>query len=41
MTRPGLPPGWLVSTALVAIAANLLAGYTTNLTIEFMGAVSA
>jgi adenylate cyclase len=41
MTRPGLPPGWLVATALIAIAANLLAGYATNLTIEFMGGVSA
>ncbi len=40
MTRRGPVPGWLVATAAMAIAANLLAGYTTFLTIEFMGSVS-
>ena len=41
MRRRGPVPGWLVATAAVAIGANLLASYTTGLTVEFMGGVSA
>jgi adenylate cyclase len=40
MTRRRRVPGWLVATAAVAIGANVLANYTTGLTIEFMGGVS-
>ncbi len=40
MVRRGPVPGWLVATALVAIGANLLANYTTTLTIELMRGVS-
>ncbi len=34
-------PGWLVATALMATGANLLASYTTGLTIDLMRGVSA
>src|SRR5262249_54827697 len=34
MARPARIPGWFLETALVAIGANLLASYTTGLTID-------
>src|SRR5262245_38439974 len=40
MARPARIPGWFVETALVAIGANLLANYTTGLTIDLMRGVS-
>src|SRR5262249_10222558 len=40
MARPARLPGWFLETALVAIGANLLASYTTGLTIDLMRGVS-
>src|SRR5262245_18046782 len=40
MARPARIPGWFLETALVAIGANLLASYTTGLTIDLMRGVS-
>src|SRR5262249_21532025 len=40
MARPARIPGWFLETALVAIGANLLASYTTGLTIDLIGGVS-
>ena len=39
--RPGSPvPAWLAFAALIVIAANLLAGVTTYVTVELMHGVS-
>jgi adenylate cyclase len=40
MARPARIPRWFLETALVAIGANLLASYTTGLTIDLMRGVS-
>lgn len=41
MARRVPVPGWLLATALAAVGANLLAGYTTGLTVDLMRGVSA
>src|SRR5215813_11270657 len=40
MARRERIPRWFLETALLAIGANLLAGYTTELTIDLMRGVS-